>query len=336
MNRISLVCYCSLLFGFGCGGAPAPTAPSAPPPVTTGAATAPSDSAATPSATAVTSAAPPAAHSTAPKPALEIKEGLSTPESVLYDEMQDRYLISNINGAPTGVDNNGYIVEVSPEGKITNAKFIVGGANKVKLDAPKGMAISKGVLYVADITTVRKFDAKTGAAKGEVSIAGSTFLNDIAIAPDGKVYVSDSGLKAGANGLEPTGTDAVYVVEGNKARAIAKNKDLISPNGLTFQDKDLIVVTFGGDQAYKLNAKGEKSEITKLPAGSLDGVVAIGAELLISSWASSSVYKGKLGSQFEVAIPELPAPADIGFDTKRKRVLVPLFKDNAVRVFELP
>jgi DNA-binding beta-propeller fold protein YncE len=255
---------------------------------------------------------------------------------VLYDEIQDRYLISNINGSPTAVDNNGYIVEVSPEGKITNAKFIVGGANKVKLDAPKGMAISKGVLYVADITTVRKFDAKTGAAKGEVSIAGSTFLNDVAIAHDGKVYVSDSGLKAGANGLEPTGTDAVYVIEGNKARAIAKNKDLMSPNGLTFQDKDLIVVTFGGDQAYKLNDKGEKSEATKLPAGSLDGVVAIGAELLISSWASSSVYRGKMGSRFEVAIPELPAPADVGFDSKRKRVLVPLFKDNAVKVFELP
>ena len=48
-----------------------------------------------------------------------------------------------------------------------------------------------GTLYVADLDTVRMFDAKTGAAKGEVKIPGATFLNDIAT--DGKVvYVSDS------------------------------------------------------------------------------------------------------------------------------------------------
>jgi hypothetical protein len=64
--------------------------------------------------------------------------------------------------------------------------------------------------------------------------------------------------------------------------------------------------------------------------------VAIGSDLLISSWATSSVYKGKLGTQFGVLFPELPAPADIGFDAKRKRLLVPLFKDNVVKVFELP
>jgi sugar lactone lactonase YvrE len=330
MKRIHLISYCTLLLSIGCGGQPKAASPApAAEPLATPATSVPEVP------PPVSSAAPPAA-APGPKLVLEIKEGLSTPESVLYDEAQDRYLISNINGAPTDVDNNGFIAEVSPEGKVTNAKFIAAAANKVKLDAPKGLGISKGILYVADIASVRKFDAKTGAPKGEIAVAGASFLNDIAVATDGKIYVSDSGLKAGSKGLDPSGTDAVYVIEGNKARAIAKSKELKGPNGLAFMDNELVVVSFAGDEAYKLSDKGERSAVTKLPAGSLDGIVVVDGELLISSWTSSSIYRGKLGSQFVVAIPEVPAPADVGYDTKRKRVLVPLFKDNAVKVFELP
>src|SRR5947209_6116831 len=75
--------------------------------------------------------------------------GLATPHSVLYDEAADRYLVSNINGSPGDADGNGVISILSPDGQVTNAKWIAGGTNKVKLDAPKGMAIAQGVLYVA-------------------------------------------------------------------------------------------------------------------------------------------------------------------------------------------
>ena len=135
--------------------------------------------------------------------------GLSTPESVFYDADADRYLVSNINGKPDGKDNNGFISVLSPDGTTTTPKWIEGGKEKVKLDAPKGMGVANGVLYVADISVVRMFDAKTGAPKGDVAIPGATFLNDIATGPDGKVYVSDTGVKVTAKGFEPTGTDAV-------------------------------------------------------------------------------------------------------------------------------
>ncbi len=201
-----------------CGGEtppPAPPPPAAPPPRPASrllcAPTQP-----WPRSCGVLSAPPPRGASPAPTPAVKYT-GFQTPESVLYDEGADRYLVSNINGNTTTVDNNGFISVLSPDGQVTSLKWIEGGKNKVKLDGPKGMAIAKGVLYVADITQVRMFDAKTGAPKGDVKIAGSTFLNDIAAGPDGKVYASDSGLKVGASGFEPTGTDAVYVIEGGKA-----------------------------------------------------------------------------------------------------------------------
>ena len=204
----------------------------------------------------------------------------------------------------------------------------------MKLDAPKGMGIVKGVLYVADISVVRMFDAKSGAPKGEVAIPGSTFLNDIATGADGKVYVSDSGVKAGAKGFEPTGTDAVYVIDKGHAKAIAKGTDLGGPNGLLATDKGVIVVTFGSGEVYRLDDKGKKTDVTKPPTGGLDGVVALGDALLVTSWQGSAIYKGTLGGSFEVALADQKSPADIGYDTKRGRVLVPHFTEDTVEAYE--
>jgi sugar lactone lactonase YvrE len=272
----------------------------------------------------------------APTPLIRITEGVNTPESVLYDEAADRYLVSNINGKATEADNNGYIMEVSPDGKVTNPKFIAGGEKKVKLDAPKGSAIVDGVFYVTDIKVVRKFDAKTGAPKGDIPIAGATFLNDIAVGPGGKVYVSDSGITGKADGgFQPTGVDAVYVIDKGKLKTVAKSKDLSQPNGLLWTDKGLLVVTFGSNELYRLDDKGAKQDITKLPAGGLDGLAPWGDSLLVTSWQAAAIFKGKLGDKFEVVIPDVKGSADIGVDTKRKRLLVPRFLDSAVEIYEL-
>jgi len=270
-----------------------------------------------------------------PNPVFRITEGIATPESVLYDETNDRYLVSNINGKPDAADNNGYISELSPDGKVVKEKFISGGVGKVKLDAPKGSGISGGVLYVSDINVVRLFDLKTGVPKQDIAVPGATFLNDIAVAKDGRVFVSDSGMKTGPGGFEPTGSDAVYVIEKGKLKPVAKGKDLGGPNGLLVVANGLLVNTFSSDEVYRLDEKGEKHDINKVPSGGLDGMALIGDVLLVSSWKGSAIYRGSLGGKFEVAFPGLSGAADFGFDSKRKRVLVPRFLDSAVEVYDL-
>jgi sugar lactone lactonase YvrE len=270
-----------------------------------------------------------------PAPVLTYSEGISTPESVLYDAAADRYLVSNVNGKPLDADNNGFISELSPDGKITKLKLIAGGTNRVKLDAPKGLGLSGGVLYVTDITVVRKFDAKTGAPKGDVPIPGATFLNDIGVAPDGRIFVTDSGWKAGEQGFDPTGTDAVYVIQKGKVRPVAKSTELGQPNGVLFTDKGLLVATGGKNELYRLDDKGARQDITTLPDGGNDGIVLAGDKLLVTSWKSSSVYRGTLGGSFEAVVWNASAPADIGWDSKRSRLLVPRFLDNRVEVYEL-
>jgi hypothetical protein len=263
--------------------------------------------------------------------------GLATPESALYDAENDRYLVANINGKPSDKDNNGFISVLSPDGTVANLKWIEAGKNKVKLDAPKGMGIAKGVLYVADLTVVRQFDLKTGAPKADIAIPGSTFLNDITTSTDGsKVYVSDSGMKMGANGFEPSGTDAIWVIEKGKARVLIKNKELGGPNGLVPSDKGLVCVTFGSSEVFTVDDKGTKGNVTKPPQGTLDGVVNLGGDtLLISSWAASAIYKGPVGGPFEVVLDNQKSPADIGYDTKRSRILIPHLTEDYVDVYDL-
>jgi sugar lactone lactonase YvrE len=275
----------------------------------------------------------------APTPVLSIS-GFQTPESVLYDAAGDRYLVSNIGGSPLDKDNNGYISVVKPDGTIKTEKWIAGGENGVTLNAPKGTAIVKGVLYVADIDVVRLFDAKSGKPikqNGEIAFEGASFLNDVVASKAGKVYVSDSGLKAGAKDFEPTGTDAVWVIAGKKATKVAAAPELSRPNGLFFKGNDLYVNTFGAAEIYKLDLKtGAKVDTTILPNGGLDGLhIAADGTTWVSSWAASAIYKGKLGGGCEIALPNIKAPADFGYDSKRKRLLVPRFMENTVEVYEV-
>ncbi len=319
-----------------CGGEAPPPAQS--PAASASAAPVAKNSVEPPAAAPAASAAPPAA-SEPPKPAAPSPvakyTGFAHPESVLYDADNDRYLVSNINGNPGDKDNNGFISVLSPDGQVTTLKWIEGGKNKVKLDAPKGSAIVKGVLYVADITSVRMFDLKTGAPKGEVAVPGATFLNDVAAGPDGKVYVSDSGVKITASGFEPTKSDAVYVIEKGKAKALAKTTDLHAPNGLVWTDKGLVACSMGAPEVFRLDDKGAKQDVTKTPGGMLDGLVSLGDSLLVTSHEASAVFRGKLGGTFDVAIPDQKTPADIGYDTKRGRVLLPHLGEDTVDVYEL-
>ena len=135
---------------------------------------------------------------------------------------------------------------------------------------------------------------------------------------DGKVYVSDSGVKVGKGGdFEPTGTDAVYVIEKGKVKPLMKSKELGGPNGLVSTSKGLFVVTMTSNELYRLDDKGKRQDITKLPAGGLDGLVALGDSFFVTSWQGGAIYRGKLGDKFEVAFPDQKGAADIGFDSKR-------------------
>ena len=289
-----------------------------------------------PAAPAAVPTAPPASAATK----VIVVEGFLTPESVLHDPAQDIYFVSNINGSPTAKDNNGFISRVRPDGAVENLKFIEGG-HGVTLNAPKGLAVRGDTLWVADIDVVRSFDAKTGAARDSVSLAslGAVFLNDIAIAQTGALYITDTGIRFDdvGNMLHP-GPDRIFRIGSDRQVTVAVRGDTLGrPNGITLDSvgKRFIVVQFGGRSvlAWKPGDKAP-SVIAKGPGG-FDGVEIAGSRMLVSSWSDSTVSSYETGQEVKV-ITGVPSPADIGYDGKRKRVLIPIFSGNRVEIWQLP
>jgi hypothetical protein len=86
----------------------------------------------------------------------ETADSLATNESVLFDETTGILYVSNIEGQdPQQKDGKGSIAILSKEGKILNPAWVTG------LNAPKGMAISSGKLYVTDIDHLIEIDLAT-------------------------------------------------------------------------------------------------------------------------------------------------------------------------------
>ena len=267
---------------------------------------------------------------------------LKTPESVYYDAGRDMYMVSNINGKPAEADDNGYLTVVNPDGSNERAnanwKWIMGEMPDIKLDAPKGMAISGDTLFVADITVVRQFEAKAGKQKDDIKLEGATFLNDVVSDGNGGVFVSDTGMDAS---FKPTGTDAIWhITKDGKATALIKNaagKDLGGPNGVWSDGKGSVwVVTFRSGEIYEVDAKGKQGKPTKLPKGQLDGIVGIeGGDFLVSSWEGKCVYRGKPGGEWKEVAKDIESPADIDYDPKRKKLLIPSFNGNKIEIVQL-
>lgn len=287
-----------------------------------------------PAVTATAPEPPPAQTRPARAEPIVLAEGWSTPESVLYDAEQDVYLVSNINGSPVERDGNGFISRVNPETLQVEAKWIEGGRNGAQLDAPKGMAIVGDELWVSDITFVRRFDRKTGARRSSFEITGTAFLNDL-VSDGNDVYVSDSGMKLEGGNFVGTNTDAIWLVTGAQPRRHASGMDLNRPNGLAVSGGKLWAVSFAGSELYDI-AGGKKGQATALPAGSLDGVVALSdGSFLVSSWEGKAVYRGTPGGTFQAVVQNVESPADIGLDSKRNRILIPHFTENRVSIHPL-
>lgn len=257
--------------------------------------------------------------------------GFQTPESVLWDSTLDVYFVSNINGNPGAKDGNGFISVVDPAaGKIRDSAFIKG------LNAPKGLAVVGDTVWVTDIDVIRGFNARTAAPVATVALPGAVFLNDIVAAPDGSLYITDTAIKFGAKGPEHVGTDKIFRVAPDRKVSVALQSDSLGrPNGITWDRANdrFIVVPFGAGKLLGWKPDQAPTTLGTGP-GQFDGVEVAGNAIWVSSWADSSVYRFTDGQGTSV-IKGVAGPADIGYDAKRHRVLIPLFMGNSVEIWDV-
>ncbi len=257
-------------------------------------------------------------------------KGFRTPESVLSDPATGYIYVSNINGSPTAKDGNGFISRLNSDGSIKELKFIRGGG-AFTLDAPKGLALTGGLLYVADITHVRAFNLEDGTIVADINLKplGASFLNDLVADAEGNLYVSD------------TATNSIFLIKtaaGNEISLFIRNKRLRGPNGLAIHPVtgDIIVASFSGGRLLKIKGGG----VAQLEVGrrfeNLDGVdFDSEGNIYFSDFGAGVVYKvGQDGKAVPVD-KRLNSPADIFVDKVNNILLIPDFSANRVKAIPL-
>lgn len=242
---------------------------------------------------------------------------LTTCESVLHDEKNDVLYVANINGQPDAKDGNGFISKVSLEGQVTAASWATG------MDAPKGMGLLDGKLYVTDIDRVHEIDTETGKITNTYTVAGAKFLNDIAVG-NGKVYVSDSG------------GGAIHVIEDGKVTVFLSN--LQGPNGLFAENGDLVVALWDAKTLNTVDVSSKDIMLRTEGIENPDGIEAIdNNEYLVSSWNGMIHH---ISSDWTKTLvldtrKDSVSAADIEYVKARNLLLIPTFFSNTVVAYEV-
>lgn len=244
--------------------------------------------------------------------------GLATPESVIYAPELDAFLVANINGgAPNEEDGDGYIARLSLEGELDPEPFTAG------LDAPKGMAIKDGRLYVADFNDLVEIDLSTGDVLERHHLESAQFLNDVTVTPAGEVLVTD--MRAGE--IWTLGEDGLELWMEDEAFGTYIN-------GLLAEESRLLALTAQGMIAIDYETREVSVFAPGVEAG--DGMVPDGrGGHVATSWGGRIYHVSPEGETRTVSDTRLMGvnSADPGYAPEAGLFAVPTFFDNGVLAF---
>lgn len=246
----------------------------------------------------------------------ESDTAFKVPESVLYDGKNKVLYVANIDGQPDGKDGKGSIGKLGLDGKIIEVDWVSG------LNAPKGMALVKNMLWVSDLDQVVVIDITKGEIVKRIPIEGSKFLNDVTADPSGNIYVSDSRDKK------------IYLIR--KDQPSLYMEGLAGPNGLLHHQGRLLVLDNGTMNEVK--ADKTLNKIAEGMAGGTDGIEHVEKkEYLVSCWSGTVYYVYPDGRKEELlnTTADKINSADIGYDAKNRIVYVPTFWKNNVVAYLL-
>ncbi len=270
----------------------------------------------------------------APKPPLKgllwtAAEGFDKPESVFFDKAANVYYVSNVVGKSDEKDGQGWIHKLDANGKLIAPKWVEG------LNAPKGIRIYNGTLWVSDIDELVSIDTKTAQVVGRFKAEGAKFLNDVAVDDKGQVYVTD------------TFGNKIYVLKNGKMEVFVEGEQLEGPNGILVQGDHLVIASWGtpapdwstkvSGRIYSVNLKTKKiSYITKSPLGNLDGLESLrSGKFLVSDWMAGKIYLVTQSGDSTLIESGMTGTADIGFNEKTQTLVVPRMGENQISAFSL-
>lgn len=250
---------------------------------------------------------------------------LRVPESVLWHQQQSNgkpdtlLFVSEIDGQGNAADAVGGVAVLNTDGTIRNKDWLRG------LNAPKGLAVFQGKLYIADLTEVVIVDIASAKILNKIKAPDSVFLNDVTVDAKGGVYISD------------TRKNRIYKLEQDKISSWLENVE--AANGLKVVDELLYIAA--GDKLLKVNLADNNKTVSQVAIGfaeRADGLEPVGnGDFIVSCWAGLLYYvstDGRIKELLDTKALKLNT-ADIGWDQTTNTLYIPTFLGNSVQAYKL-
>lgn len=241
--------------------------------------------------------------------------GLKTPESALYDTKSNKIYVTNIDGDASTKDGNGFISILNTDGKMDQLKWVTG------LNAPKGQAIHKGNLYVADIDELVIINIKDAKIIQRIQLENAKFLNDVTASEDGTVFVTDMR------------DNKVYVLADGKLKLWSDHKLINNPNGLWAEKGKLYI---GTTQILEADIKTKEIKVLIEGVGGADGLEKLeNGNFIYSNWPGRIFITKGAESIKLIDTVGTKNTADIDYVPGKNLVLVPTFSGDSLEAYEL-
>ncbi|RMH18347.1 MAG: ATP-binding protein [Gemmatimonadetes bacterium] len=249
-------------------------------------------------------------------------DGFDVPESVLYDAARNVLYVSNIEGGFDQADGQGYVSRVSLDGEVLERRWVEG------LDAPKGLGLRDGHLFVADLTNLVEIDVETGRIVARHTVEGAQFMNDVAVDDEGTVWVSD------------TFAQRVYRFAGDGLETWVEDARLAGVNGLYPAGEALLGGSFQTGAMLRVGRHEPVVEVLSEGWAAFDGIVPDGrGGWWVSDFAgrvfhTTDPHSPPVHTVVETRSARLNA-ADIEYVADRRMLLVPTFNAGRVMAYRI-
>ncbi|MEO8088363.1 MAG: hypothetical protein ABI763_16200 [Bacteroidota bacterium] len=241
-------------------------------------------------------------------------QNFSGPESVEFDPINNRYIVSNTT--------SGNLQSVVPGNLPT--------LFTTNVSAPYGLVVVDSTVYVNDNGKVLGFNLVTGLQTFTSNVNGA-FLNGICADTSGHIFTTDFNAKKIYKVNISDASSSVYV-----------SATVKTPNGILFDalNNRLIYCTWGsGVQIKAVSLVDSSQTILKTTTLSNDDGIAMDGQgrIYISVWGTQSAYM--LDSAFVNApvqvITGLSSPADICYNLNNDTLGVPNSGNNTVNFYNM-
>ena len=265
-------------------------------------------------------------------------------ESCSYDSSRNLIVVPNRGVGQNVQVNNAWVSLLNHDGSVHTARWIGvqnPGAQRsnstppLVLNEPFGSDIVNGVLYLADrdggtsqtdpsISVIRRFDMKTGTPSGEIRIEKSTGFNDIAVARDGTIYATVTGMGDGAQLWKITAD--------GRAAIFSQGPPLVQPNGVALDPQgNIVVVNIGNPDVITFSADGKVLRTEKAAQAGNDGLVIMpDGTKYVSSVVQGGVSRIRPGQAGELIAQNIPSAASMCYDPAANQLVIPMNANNAL------